>query len=634
MRHLTLKLTVLGLALTVAAGCRDGEGITVRHLAFEGVRQVNPSDLRAAMVTTAAGWLPWSGKTFFSRQDFDDDLRRLEAFYAARGYPDARVRAFRTHYLDRKTRMDLTVVIDEGAPLTVDAVEWRGFDALPEAHQADLRRRAGLTPGVPRDLAQVEIARNLARTELREHGFPAAEVDTIERPVAGRHAVVVTLTARPGPFARFGAVDLTGNGRVSPRVVRRQLGFTPGEPYRQSALTTTERRLYGLELFQFVTIEPGEVTADGTVPTRITLVEAKHRQLRFGVGWGTEDHARAEAEWSSRNFFGGARNATVHVKGSSLERGVRVSLTDPSLPGGASVGVSGQSWSSSTPAYALRTTGGRVGLLASFGAPVAPGVLRTRNTVSLSFARDFERYTVSADALNDASLRPTLIALGLNPYSGEGRSTVVAVALDAQRTTVPDLLDARRGVLLALHTETAVRALGGDVAYQEATAEARAYVPVGRRLVVAGKGRAGWIGTHQDPDTSVPFFKRYFLGGATGLRGWSRFDVAPLSPDGLPIGGYTFLETSGEARLDLTDRGAFGVVGFVDAGNVWGQTWKLPDLGDLRVDAGAGLRVGTPVGPLRFDVAYQLTPVAGLLRRGGLGEAGRWRFHLSFGQAF
>ena len=174
--------------------------------------------------------------------------------------------------------------------------------------------------------------------------------------------------------ARFGDVDIAGNGRVSAAVIRRQLGFTPGEPFRQSAIATTQRRLYGLELFQFVTIEPGEVGADGRVPTRITLVEGKHRQVRFGVGWGTEDHARAEAEWKSQNFLGGARSATVQLKGSSLERGVRLSLTDPSLPGGASVGVSGQSWSSSTPAYALRTTGGRIGLLTSFGPPVAPGV--------------------------------------------------------------------------------------------------------------------------------------------------------------------------------------------------------------------------------------------------------------------
>ena len=46
----------------------------------------------------------------------------------------------------------------------------------------------------------------------------------------------------------------------------------------------------------------------------------------------------------------------------------------------------------------------------------------------------------------------------------------------------------------------------------------------------------------------VPFFKRYFLGGATNLRGWGRFEVAPLSGEGLPIGGHSLLNFSTELR--------------------------------------------------------------------------------------
>ena len=54
----------------------------------------------------------------------------------------------------------------------------------------------------------------------------------------------------------------------------------------------------------------------------------------------------------------------------------------------------------------------------------------------------------------------------------------------------------------------------------------------------AGQGRLGSIDAYGDQDTHVPFFKRYFLGGATNLRGWGRFEVSPLSGAGLPIGGF------------------------------------------------------------------------------------------------
>ena len=54
---------------------------------------------------------------------------------------------------------------------------------------------------------------------------------------------------------------------------------------------------------------------------------------------------------------------------------------------------------------------------------------------------------------------------------------------------------------------------------------------------------------------------------------------------------------------------------FLDAGNVWADAWTI-DLGDLRYAVGPGLRYQTPIGPIRFDVGYQLNPIPGLLVNG------------------
>ena len=70
-------------------------------------------------------------------------------------------------------------------------------------------------------------------------------------------------------------------------------------------------------------------------------------------------------------------------------------------------------------------------------------------------------------------------------------------------------------------------------------------------------------------EIGVPFHKRYFLGGATNLRGWGRFDVAPLSETGLPIGGHSFIDFSTEVRVPIW--GKLGGVIFLDGGNVWTQ---------------------------------------------------------------
>ena len=131
-------------------------------------------------------------------------------------------------------------------------------------------------------------------------------------------------------------------------------------------------------------------------------------------------------------------------------------------------------------------------------------------------------------------------------------------------------------------------------------------------------------------DGAVPFYKRYFLGGATNLRGWGRFDVAPLSGSGLPIGGHSFVNFSTELRVPI--RGKLGAVLFLDGGNVWTNPWDF-DLSDLRYDVGPGLRYNTPIGPIRADFGYQLNRIPDLLVN-GKPEERRFRFHFSIGQAF
>jgi outer membrane translocation and assembly module TamA len=147
--------------------------------------------------------------------------------------------------------------------------------------------------------------------------------------------------------------------------------------------------------------------------------------------------------------------------------------------------------------------------------------------------------------------------------------------------------------------------------------------------VLAVRARGGSIGAPRGENLKVPFYRRYWLGGATSLRGWGRFEVSPLF-DGVPIGGHTMVESSAELRAPVW--GNLTAVLFADAGNVWNNAWDF-NLNDLRYDVGPGLRYMTPVGPLRFDFGYQLKRIPGLLVD-GKPEARRYRFHFSIGQAF
>jgi outer membrane translocation and assembly module TamA len=188
-------------------------------------------------------------------------------------------------------------------------------------------------------------------------------------------------------------------------------------------------------------------------------------------------------------------------------------------------------------------------------------------------------------------------------------------------------LDPRGGYVASFHFETAGGPLAGDFRYNEVVAEGRTYLEIGTRAVWANRLR---LGTIAGADSSkIPFFKRYFLGGSTSLRGWGRYEVSPLSGSGLPIGGRSMLESSTELRFRLTQK--LNGVAFIDAGNVWVGDWQIG--GDLRYTVGPGLRYDTPIGPVRGDFGVQLNPIPGLLIN-GKPELRKWRVHFSIGQAF
>jgi len=289
--------------------------------------------------------------------------------------------------------------------------------------------------------------------------------------------------------------------------------------------------------------------------------------------------------------------------------------------------------------YTLDKVGGLVTVTRQFTSAGGAG-FRTRpaNTLSFTYANEWERSDVSDELLLDLSQRDDLIALGIDPTSGESRGQRSAISIDAGRNTTGNILDARRGYLASLHLEQAGKWLRGDYDYYELTGEARFYRTIAGAAVVAVKARAGSIdplggdvaGATSALEIGVPFHKRYFLGGATNLRGWGRFDVSPLSGFGLPIGGHSFMNFSTEVRVPIW--GNLGGVLFLDGGNVWTKPWDF-NMNDLRYDVGPGLRYNTPIGPIRADIGYQLNPIPGLLVN-GKPESRRFRFHFSIGQAF
>ena len=621
MRATRPLLILVAAAALAAAGCNEEGTVTVHSLKFVGVQSVDKSRLEGALATHVSSKLPWGKKAYFDRSRFDADLKRIQAFYGDRGFPDARVTGFDVKLNAKQDQVDITLTIAEGQPIKLVAIDFVGFDVIPPDHFARLKSQIPLKVGQPRDRQLVMTTHEMALNELRDHGYPYAKLSTTENDGADGKEATVVYDADPGKIAHFGDIHIQGNQSVSDHVIERQLEFKPGELYQRSLVQDSQRRLYGLELFQFANIEPMDQEQQPVdVPMKVTVAEGKHQRLNFGVGYGTEEKARADAEYHELNFLGGARTAGAHVRWSSLDRGIRLDFNQPYFfAPHFSLGGEGQDWYTYTPAYRSAVLGAKATLTHKTS---------QQSSWSVSIGTERDNSVVDPVVLTDPTQRPFLIALGLNPITGEQNGTLNTVGFDIQRSTADNVLNSHHGYQVAFHAEQAGRILPGTFQYYSLGADARQYLPMGDNVVLASRFQIGNIRPLAG-ETELPFSKRYFLGGSTSVRGWGLYEISPLAA-GLPIGGDSMMAFSEELRSHLV--GNLGGVLFLDAGNVWAESFGQ-SFTDLRYAIGTGLRYQTPIGPVRFDYGYQLNPEPGLLVNGEP-QTRRWRVHFSIGQAF
>ncbi len=147
--------------------------------------------------------------------------------------------------------------------------------------------------------------------------------------ILDRHVANVSYTLSAGPQTQFGTTTVEGLKDVQEAVVLQELIYKPGEQFSGTALRTTEKNLRELDLFSLIVIEPQPAPPDTAVPVKIRLEEKPHREIRIGLGFGTEDRVRGQIRWRNNNWLGGARRLEVGAKVSSIVRELDLRFVQP-----------------------------------------------------------------------------------------------------------------------------------------------------------------------------------------------------------------------------------------------------------------------------------------------------------------
>ena len=692
-------VTALVSAVPLSAQERQ---LIVRRLEFSGNRAISDEVLASAISTTNSSWFAvvglvrWLGlgaKRFFDEEEFRRDVVRLGVLYKRSGYYEAVIDT-----LVRRTPEDvyITFNIKEGAPIVVTTLTISGLDSLREQARRSALQDLPLHQSDPFNRYAMQATADTIALRLRDHGYPSATVFTGFEVNKPERKASVSLEVAPGRRAVVGQIRVVGAQRVDSSLVRKLLVARPGRRYSQEELFQSQRNLYESDLFRFasVNIDSAAFRPDAdSAPLLVQVNEGKRRRIRGGLGYATNDCFRGSLGWTSRDFLGGGRllDLTSRISkvgvGAPLDWGLANNICGASHEdtiGSAKVnfylGASVRRPAFLSPNNAItfsvfteRRSEYKVYLRQETGASIAltRTTPRRRNPLSLTYTISYGRTEATAQSFCsffNACTADVIEILRQNRVLG-------TVTASGSFPRVNSQIDPTRGRIGSLEVTHSSKYIGSS-SLQQFTRFVGAmswYRPLSRNVVLSWRIKGGLIVSPNVDVASgsgafIPPEQRFYAGGPNDVRGFDRNELGPVvyvipqsavsNPDSINADSVRVAATGGDglavANVELRVpspvlSSRLRLAAFVDAGGVW-QRGGNARTAVIRVTPGIGLRIATPLGPARLDVAYNpyklqpgtlfefdtagnLTPVPG---QGSyiLPRKRKFTFHIAVGQPF
>jgi translocation and assembly module TamA len=536
------------------------------------------------------------------RRRAQSDVELVERLLRIEGYYDAVVQA--RFEADGAERLAVFIDVQAGPLYELDAIALPGLETAVAPDPQKFRDIFGLQSGETVNSDRIMEAIGRLDGAMVENGYafaktgePELEIDHAER--LGDLEVPVT----PGGRFNFGSIVLAPTGLFDADHVQMIARFNPGDLYQASDVEDLRRALIATGLVSTITVDPVVAQDPDAVDIAVNVTPAPLRTVAGELGYGTGEGARAEVSWEHRNFFppeglirATAVLATQEQSGSLAYRRNNFRRRDNILNGRAALSVVDR------PAFKAQTFS------------VAANIERQSNLIYQ------KRWSWSAGVELLAS-RETDVT---GPAGSTGRDTYFIGSLPGLVTfdASDNLLDPTRGFRITARVAPEASLQNGSFFYVRGQLDGSAYFPVSDKIVLAGRTRLGTI-TGAGNNRIAPS-RRLYSGGGGSVRGYGYQSIGPRDANNDPVGGRSLVEFSLEARVRTGILGGnFGIVPFVDAGNVY--TSSSPDFAGLRYGAGLGIRYYSDFGPIRIDVGTPINPQPG---------DSRIAVYVSLGQAF
>jgi len=596
----------------------------VQKVTINGVQgaklEVPEEEIKKQMLTRKRSSLAfWPIKRYFPdgtfyEPIFDMDLRAITAFYKDQGYPNARIVGYNIVPNEENGEIGITITIYEGSRTVITEVILEGnhkdildskeilsnLAVVPSFQEQDLtiesldppRSRykiiphTGELPNVFRD-DDIVADRSYLRSRYADEGY-LAQIDPIKKFIpayAGINQTEVAITYRivEGKRIRIhDKIEITGNTRTKRHVIERELSdrLTKDKIFSYAEIAKSWQNLLDLGLFERVRIDTRPIDgSEDLYKMTVDVAEKDAISVNLHAGFSSASDFRGGIEATHINLWGTGRRVNgkyrIGIEGSSYG----FNYAEPRLLGTSALGLA-DVYRYSERDYNETRTGGTVGISQR---------LYRINTLTYRYRYDFVEYEIDED---------------------ERTARIGSIETTFERDGRDNPLNPKRGWFNSLTLQYANPLLSGEETFAKFTANGINYSRLPWNSVLAIGGRAGYA---------------WGLGGTELVLIPEQFQMR----DYMTPRGYKWDEKdTGSLMLNLSMEIRFPIYKWI-GGGIFFDSGHVDEPSHFRIQSmrssvGLGLRLNTPIGPLRLDYGYPLR---------GDGKRNYWP-HVGFGHAF
>ncbi len=566
----------------------EGAVSKIRQISIIGANAFRERDLVGLFVLRTSGLMTWFSKQDqYSRQKLAADLETLRSYYLDRGYIEFNVDSTQVSITPDKKEIYITIGITEGLKYTVSDIKLAGEKLIPDDEMLKLVR---IKPGETFSRAQLTESTKLISDRLGNDGYAFANVNAIPAIDKQKQQVAFTFFIDPGRRVYVNRINISGNTRSRDEVIRREMRQLEGGWYSGEKINLSRRRIDKLGYFTDVNVEtPAVPGTTDQVDLNVSVVEKPTGVVLLGAGFGSGDGLLLSGSVAQQNIFGSGKHLSAQVNSSKINTAYALSYTDPYFTvDGISQGFDVylrklDAVSSGLGFYQTRTAGAALRL----GIPIS-------EIDTVNYGVGYEDTSITTYPESPLLYKDYVATFG-------DHNTTVPGTIGWARDGRDSLIYPTSGSLHRAYGEVGMP--GGTLKYYKTSYQYQRYFALTRSYTLMMNGEIGYGDGYGGKP--LPFFKNYYVGGVSSLRGYKAFTVGPKDSNGDPRGGSRKLLGNAELLFPfpgLNNDKSVRMSVFVDAGMV-DDTYNV---GAFRYSTGLGVLWVSPFGPLKVSVALPL----------------------------